>query len=264
MEIQSDVCEVLSVAEVEGVGVFLNVSLGHYRDDQGDPLEARVRLCSPFHGPAGGGSWHYPEVGSLVVCLFPGVGPHGVPGGDLDEGLAIGYLSAQGQPPVDGLAGALSATRIVFKTRPGEDLDAHVQGDLDSTVGGDSATVVTGDSAVTVTGDETRLTSGTMDWTLTKAAQFLGTLLVRVKSLTTLFLFGTTKVEIESGTEILIKAPTITLEATTIEGGAGGGSLKLLDENALALLNGHTHPGVAGMTQVLAVDTHTTSKAKLE
>ena len=60
----------------------------------------------------------------------------------------------------------------------------------------------------------------------------------------------------------LVASTKIVLEAPLLEGGAAGASKKLLTEDAIPILNTHTHSGGAQMDQTLAVDTETTTKLR--
>lgn len=124
--------------------VFVRVHLRRYYNEDGTPLEARCRLVVPYAG-AGYGDWHVPEPGEEVFCAFPGIGPEGVPGGDFDEGYVLGKISSAIEPPVTtGQAGALSASRRVYKSKSGEARDEHHQGAVDGKVDGAWTWLVTG------------------------------------------------------------------------------------------------------------------------
>ena len=147
--------EVIEVVQ-EPQAVFLNVALRDYSRRDGLPVEARARWCPQHHG-AGFGTWFVPDVGTDVLCAFPGVGPDGRIE-DLDEGFAFAFVSSTPEPPVDGLEGDLSATRAVVKGKLGVALDRHHQGALD----------------VKVDGPESRETVGVLEWLLRAASKLIG------------------------------------------------------------------------------------------
>lgn len=144
-----DVGEVLEVVIAADRAVFLRVQL-RYRQ-----VEGLVRWCSQNHG-AGWGSWWVPSVGADVVCMFPGAGYDGRID-DVDEGFAVAVVSTKPEPPVNGLEGALSAERRVFKGRPGEAQDDHYQGAHDITIDGPQRQALKSTRETTVDGNETRL-----------------------------------------------------------------------------------------------------------
>ena len=59
----------------------------------------------------------------------------------------------------------------------------------------------------------------------------------------------------------IVGAGLVTIDASSIEI-AEGATLKLMNEAAVSLLNGHTHSGGPTMDQTLIADTHTTTKLK--
>lgn len=172
-----DVAEIAEVIQKADCAVFLEVKLRHYHDVDGEPLEARARLCVPYHGD-GFGDWWIPDVGSEVMCFFPGLGLDGMAGGDLDEGFAFALPGTRPRPPAEtGLGGDLSTMRRVYKGRSGEAVDRHVQGDVD----------------VKVDGAESHETVGVFTWLLRAAA--------KLASDATLQLFGAA-VEIGAGAAV--------------------------------------------------------------
>jgi hypothetical protein len=213
-EIQIAEGEIVEVVQRDDRGVFLRVELRRYRNEDGTPLEALCRLVVDYHGAAHG-NWHVPDVGLDVLCFFPGGGHHGLPGGDLDEGYVLGFLSSMQEPPVvTGVNGALSATRRIYKGKVGVAHDVHRQGDVDAKVDG----------------AETTENVGAVSRVFRAAAEWLGDALLRIQAATDLLLHGGSKVDITSDTLIRLTAPEIQLVGnTTIE------SRDFMD---------HTHGGV--------------------
>lgn len=233
------VAEVVDPATDHTDAIYVEVELRHYTHEDGRPLTALVRWTSPFQG-TDFGDWFVPDVGMDILCAFPGVAHDGSPGGDLDEGYSLGFISSSLEPPVlTGLAGDLSATRRVYKGKLGVDHDRHLQGDLDEQVDGNLEALVKGNEtrtiegneAHTVEGDATRAVDGNLDLTITgtedsenvgvvtrlfrAAVDFLADVAFKIKSSTTLTLEGVTKIKLVSGTSADIDAPTITLKATS-------------------------------------------------
>lgn len=214
--------KVLEVFQRDDTAIFLNVGLRTYRQEDGTPeataLEVRVRWGVGYHGP-GFGDWHVPEIGSDVLCFFPGVSPDGAIGDELGNGIAAFCWSNKIEPPiVTGVNGDLSATRRVYLGRSGEAEDRRIRGDLDHQVDG----------------DEKRETKGTFEWTFRGAMQFIGDLAVLVKSLTTLTLHGVAKVDIISGTDVsitvgatsvIITPTSVVVTGLTDLGGPGGAAV---------------------------------------
>lgn len=277
--------------------IYVEVELRHYTHEDGTPLTALVRWTSPYQGTVFG-DWFVPDVGMDILCAFPGVGYDGSPGGDLDDGYSLGFISSSLEPPIlTGLSGPLSATRRIYKGKSGVDHDQHFQGDLDEQIDGNRVGLVKGNEGLTVEGNEARIIQGDSVQTITgtedaenvgvvtrifrAAVDFLGDVAVKLKSSATLTLEGVTKIKLVSGTDIDIDAPTITLKATSggvevvldaptvkaigtlVELGAGAGGQRLMDERMIALFNAHKHSGGGNPpTTTLVLGTHTTTATK--
>lgn len=234
--------EVLAIHQRDDRAIFLDVGLRHFRQENGTPeakpLEARVRWAPAYHG-AGFGDWHVPDLGSDVLCLFPVASPDGEIGDELGSGIAAFCWSNKIEPPiVQGLNGVLSSSRRVYKGRPDEAEDHHVQGDRDHQVDGNEATRVLGDEtrtivgdathqfeadrtvqvdgaeSFTVTGAEVRESKSTFDWSFRGITNFICDLAFLVKSLTTLTLHGVAKVDVISGTNISITVGSSSIVVT--------------------------------------------------
>lgn len=191
-EIQVALGRVTRVEQLAGAGIFLDVDLMGYMDGAGNPVQARVRWCSPYAG-AGYGEWSFPDVDAAVLCTFPGVQPSRATGGDLDEGFAFAYASFSDRPPVDGPDLPLSAT-----TR-----------------------VIIGKSGVA----EQRETSGALKWFLRSAASLLCDAVMRLTG--TQILIVSADVQIGSGTlrKLMDERLIATFNAHTHSGvQTGGGS----------------------------------------
>jgi len=156
------------------IGIFLDVDLVHYHEEDGtetgSPLKATVRWCPPYAG-ADFGDWHLPDVGMMVLCIFPGVTQDGLAGDDLDNGYAHAYVSSSEELPVaEGIAGQikqtpeanppLSATRKVYKGKLGVAHDRHYQGDQDTLIDGNETTTIEGDRVEEIKGDLSRYIRG--------------------------------------------------------------------------------------------------------
>ncbi len=202
-EIQLAEGEIVEIVQRDDRAVFLRVHLRRYTNEDGTPLEALCRLVVDYHGAAHG-NWHVPDVGMDVLCCFPGGGHHGVPGGDLDEGYILGFLSSLQEPPVvTGVNGSLSATRRVYKGKSGVAHDIRLQGNLDAKVDG----------------AENTESVGAVARTFRAAAEWLGDALMRVSAATNAYLHGGDAVYITSDTLIRLTATTIELVGDTkIEG----------------------------------------------
>jgi hypothetical protein len=239
---------------------------------------------------AGYGDWHIPDVGMLVLCIFPGVTQDGVAGDDLDSGYAMAYVSTSEEPPVDGLVDALSVDRNVYKGKVAVAHDVHLQGDLDQQIDGDETTllkgseerVVEGSVDVEVQGREDRSTGGIFAQVWQSIASLIGDLAVQLRSKTILSLVGDQEIQLDSAL-IDINGGVVTVDATgaiTVTGGAaitingttlvdlvsaqvkasnGGAVQSLCNETFLATFNAHKHVGgnavQAGDVAVVGDDT---------
>jgi len=208
--------KVLEVLVREDRAVFLRVELQRYPNEDGSGLEALCRLLVPYHG-ATHGDWHVPDVDLDVVCLFPGGGHDGAPGGDLGEGYAIGFISSLQEPPVaTGVENdALSSSRRIYRGKPGEAHDVKIDGvELRENVGvvkrlfraavqwlGDTDMTVQAWNYLTLKGR--LLNTVESDWIV----NIQGALMVQLGT------SGyTNSVKIEPGQLVVIKAPSVLIQ----------------------------------------------------
>lgn len=264
-----DVGQIVEVLLEADRAIFLRVQLRHHG------VEALARWQPLYHGP-GFGSWWVPEVGLDVLCAFPGLGPDGR-ADDIDEGYAFGVLSTTVEPPVNGLVAGLSATRRVFKGRPGEAQDDHLQGAHDITIDGPQAqrlkstrnTVVDGAETrhfkqtrnLTVDGPETERFKATRSLTVDGAEtrHFKATRTLTVdgdetrsyKADLTIDVDGDMGIDVDGdgtwtlhGTSSLLGDVEIRIAAPLVKLGATDAVKKIVHETFVALFNDHRHSGV--------------------
>jgi hypothetical protein len=180
--------EIAEVFYKPAIGVFLNVDLVHYHEEDGTeagrPLQATVRWCPSYHG-VGYGDWHIPDVGQVVLCHFPGVTQDGIAGDDLENGYATAYVSSSEEPPVaEGIDGdikapaeansSLSVTRRIYTGKPGVDHDSHYQGDVDELVDGRSTRKVLGQDILRVVGGAVARFESSFFYVVESTLQFWG------------------------------------------------------------------------------------------
>lgn len=155
-----DECRIAKVIQQDHA-IFLELEMCRYRRHNGQPVLARAKWFSSYHG-AEFGDWWVPEPGQIVLAFFPN--------GDSSNGIAFAVAPTKGDPDLPKGHGDDTSDedgdrkpekgRRVHRGRPGEKLDILRQGDVRARIDGNLEETVTGNRDAKTQGDSTLRVEG--------------------------------------------------------------------------------------------------------
>lgn len=238
---------VSSRVAADGSAMFATVELEHYRAGA-SAMTAECRVVLPFGGlDAAGDAFGVgllPRAASYVLCFFPGLGPEGVPGDDLDNGYCFGSLSSPSVPlPADDAGNRPALNRLVLRAPKDSGIALWIEG----LFGGLRAVV-----------------EAAVDWVVgSMTVSSAGTIRLETDA------SSSADVEIDADGNFRLDATIARLVSDDLRlGSATSGAVrKLIDERFVAVFNSHTHPhpvvaDTLAPNEQIAVDTHTTTKTR--